>query len=181
MYVLDPWESGEYRGWRTSLSETNEFYFTDWQDSYAEAFGDRSARGVIAVAVYRDREWQTRLAEERRAREQLAERDRSYGKHAPSPSPNSADAAAGAAGEKSARAEVNDKSAPGTGYGERQYDPAQRVHFVAEHRPMQRSFLKYEWPETLCQRGFGCERPRERNRFWPEDRYGFAPPPPGRD
>src|SRR5688572_33439649 len=56
MYVLSPFENAEYSGWRTSLSDVHEFYFTDWQDSYAEAFGDRSAKGVIAVAVYREKE-----------------------------------------------------------------------------------------------------------------------------
>ena len=51
------WTPGTCRltpGWRASLEAVNEFYFTDWKDSYAEAFGDRSARGVIAVAVYRE-------------------------------------------------------------------------------------------------------------------------------
>jgi len=52
MYVLAPYGTQEYAGWRASLDAINEFYFTDWSDSYAEAFGDRSARGVIAVAVY---------------------------------------------------------------------------------------------------------------------------------
>ena len=53
MYVLDAWATQDYAGWRANLDAINEFYFTDWSDSYAEAFGDRSARGVIAVAVYR--------------------------------------------------------------------------------------------------------------------------------
>ena len=54
MYVLDAWSTQEYAGWRASLQAINEFDFTDWSDSYAEAFGDRSARGVIALAVYRE-------------------------------------------------------------------------------------------------------------------------------
>jgi hypothetical protein len=50
---------------------------------------------------------------------------------------------------------------------------------------MSRSFIKYEWPETLCRKGIACddEYPRERrhrNRFWPDDGQGFAPYPPGR-
>ena len=52
MYVLAPYETQDYAGWRANLAAINEFYFTDWSDSYAEAFGDASARGVIAVAVY---------------------------------------------------------------------------------------------------------------------------------
>lgn len=56
MYVLSPYEREELAGWRTSLDDVHEFYFTDWKDSYAEAFRDRSAKGVIAVAVYREKE-----------------------------------------------------------------------------------------------------------------------------
>jgi hypothetical protein len=52
MYVLAPYATAAYAGWRANLDAINEFYFTDWNDSYAEAFGDRSARGVIAIAVY---------------------------------------------------------------------------------------------------------------------------------
>jgi hypothetical protein len=55
MYVLDPRARQELAGWRTSLEDVHEFYFTDWKDSYAEAFRDASAKGVIAVAVYRER------------------------------------------------------------------------------------------------------------------------------
>ena len=54
MYVLDAWSTQDYAGWRANLDAINEFYFTDWNEAYAEAFGDRSARGVIALAVYRE-------------------------------------------------------------------------------------------------------------------------------
>jgi hypothetical protein len=54
-YVLGPWESAEYEGWRTSRNRVNRFYFTDVDDSYADAWGDHSAMGVIAVAVYQEK------------------------------------------------------------------------------------------------------------------------------
>lgn len=54
-YVLGPWETAEYEGWRTSRNRVNRFYFTDMDDSYADAWGDHSAMGVIAVAVYREK------------------------------------------------------------------------------------------------------------------------------
>ena len=41
MYILEPWSDAEYAGWRSNLSSINEFYFTDWRDSYAEAIGAR--------------------------------------------------------------------------------------------------------------------------------------------
>ena len=46
MYVLEPGVTEAYSGWRRNLQAVNEFYFTDWADSYAEAFGDRSAQGA---------------------------------------------------------------------------------------------------------------------------------------
>jgi hypothetical protein len=52
MYILEPYGSGEFTGWRTAQDRINRFYFTDLPDSYAAAFGDESAMGVIAVAAY---------------------------------------------------------------------------------------------------------------------------------
>jgi hypothetical protein len=52
MYILGPYGRGEFKGWRTSLDSINRFYFTEVADSYAAAFRDESAMGVIAVAVY---------------------------------------------------------------------------------------------------------------------------------
>ncbi len=55
MYILNPHQSGVYRGWRSARDNVNRFYFTDAGDSYAAAFGDDSAMGVIAVAAYREK------------------------------------------------------------------------------------------------------------------------------
>src|SRR5512136_798295 len=52
MYILEPYGSGSFAGWRTDRDRINRFYFTDVPDSYASAFGDESAMGVIAVALY---------------------------------------------------------------------------------------------------------------------------------
>jgi len=178
MYILDAWSTQEFSGWRANLSEVNEFYFTEWKDSYAEAFGDRSARGVIAVAVYREKAPQAQSWSD-----------------LPSPaqpeSPANADVGAGAASppgvahESSSRsreaqsAKKAGRADAGTGYGDRRVEHATRVAFDAEPRASQQVFLKYEWRETLCSRHIlSCEDPP--NRFWPERSYGFAPPPPGR-
>ena len=55
MYILGPYESATYSGWRTSASEVRRFYFTDVAESYAGRIGDESAMGVIAAAVYKER------------------------------------------------------------------------------------------------------------------------------
>jgi len=197
MYILGPQDTQLYSGWRTSLADVHEFYFTDWQDSYAEAFGDRSARGVIAVAVYREKErflpWSSGGSgsrEDRRERDAEARAPATPAPAPPSASGNVRGNAAQAPGAsadkggvladraaKSQRSEAKD-SEPGTGYGDRRDEPAVRVVFEAESRASSRVFLKYEWRETLCRKGvIDCRDPE--NRFWP-DTLSFAPPPPSR-
>jgi hypothetical protein len=156
MYVLDAYATQDYAGWRANLEAINEFYFTDWSDSYAEAFGDRSVRGVIAVAV--------------------------YGEVVPPPpvwQPYSdADRSAGAASAPAAKESARRDESPGTGYGDRRIDRAVQVDFVAQSNPDSRHFIKYEWRETLCRKHLlECG---EKNRFCDESTLGFAPPPPRR-
>ncbi|WP_420209502.1 hypothetical protein [Candidatus Electronema sp. JC] len=55
MYVLDPYSEAVYDGWRTSRDYVSRFYFTSAGDSYAGAWDDYSAMGVIAVAAYAER------------------------------------------------------------------------------------------------------------------------------
>ena len=171
-YVLSAYESQEFSGWRTSLADVHEFYFTEWKDSYAEAFGDRSARGVIAVAVYQEKE-SARIAQQLSREAAAADSQPS----AVLPSEALPPATAGAAGEaRRSRDAKAERSEPGTGYGDRRNEPAVRVAFDAESRPSSRVFLKYEWRETLCRkRILDCREPA--NRFWP-DALSFAPPPP---
>jgi len=176
MYVLDAWDLQTYSGWRTSLEAVNEFYFTDWKNSYAEAFGDASARGVIAVAVYRE------VPAPQPARQPYRQNDASQAGEAhdvqPAPPPTSSSAVGDTRGEsKASESRRRDESA-GTGYGDRRIDHAVRVEFAALANPESRHFIKYEWRETLCRKKLlECG---EQNRFWDESVLGFAPPPPRR-
>jgi hypothetical protein len=54
-YVLSPWESTEIAGWRKSLDDVAQFYFTDLPDSYAARTGRPDDVGVIGIAVFRER------------------------------------------------------------------------------------------------------------------------------
>jgi hypothetical protein len=154
MYILDPYDSGEYSGWRTGTDTINRFYFTSVADSYAAAFRDKSAMGVIAVAVY---------PEVRRYEAPLEmSRQKSLDRAAPAPS---------AKGES---------ESAGTGFGREEYSPSRSVAFEPESSAAEKIYLKYEWRSTLCRKGVvycGKERP-SRNRMWDEE--GFAPHPPGR-
>ena len=189
MYILDRWGTQEYSGWRANLSEVNEFYFTDWKDSYAEAFGDRSARGVIAVAVYREKE-SKRFSQEPELDRRIPSAGDGSAPAAPqaaappaadssaSPGANARDQAAPSVAQAPLEKKAERSSDAGTGYGDRRTEYVTQVEFDAEPRAAQRVFLKYEWRETLCsKRILNCDEPA--NRFWPST-YGFAPPPPGR-
>jgi hypothetical protein len=55
MYVLDPWQSSSFSGWRSSMHQVQRFYFTDEEDSYAGRLGDYSSIGWIKVAVFHTR------------------------------------------------------------------------------------------------------------------------------
>ena len=177
MYILGPYERATYEGWRTGRDRVNRFYFTDVGDSYADAFGDRSAMGVIAVATF---------DEKRRRHEYHSHDDYRYGdsdRYRPKAGevPEAQSKSRAAPSQKNGRSYYRDDS-PGTGFGEGHYSPSRRVAFDAERRATERHFLKYEWRSTLCEKGIGACHDRN-NRFWPgdyRDVYGFAPYPPNR-
>lgn len=158
MYIVNPYEAAQYDGWRTSESEVHRFYFTEPMDSYSvRTFDDSSAMGVIAVAVFREKEQPQSYLEQQQ------------NKAAPAlPSMESA--------RQGQRKALADESA-GTGFGEAQYSPVISVKFKPECKPIQKILVKYEWRETLCRRGIlQCEQ-NHGNRLWGQEEY--VPYPPG--
>ena len=162
MYILNPHESGAYEGWRSSSTKTNRFYFTEAANSYAAAWDDTSAMGVIAMAVYAERPHPPEMLNMDNEKEK-AETGRGIDFQSRSPSPAT--------------------TAAGTGYGESHYSTTVSVNFEPSADAMEKMFFKYEWRETLCAKGvirecdIHYEKPID-NRFWPEQ--GYAPPPPNR-
>ncbi len=158
MYIVNGYEQVRYDGWRTANDTVHKFYFTDTADSYAmRTFEDSSSMGVIAVAVYREKEQPRPLYES------------GHQKIAP-PAPS----ARGLTDNRSEAA--RDKSA-GTGFGDVQYSPVIKVAFEPEKNPVQKTLIKYEWREVLCRKGILQCRKEAQNRLWDEDYY--APYPPG--
>ncbi len=157
MYIIEPYSSNTFNGWRTGMDRTNRFYFTEQSDSYAErAFADASAMGTIAVAAYREK--RHAIAPVTPYRDDYRSRGR--------------DARKKSSSEKQ-RGESMDSEA-GTGFGETTYSPAREVPFEAENSVAARVVLKYEWRSELCRKGIvSCGR---ENRFWPVS-SGFAPVP----
>lgn len=167
MYILEAYSTYEYAGWRTGQDQINRFYFTDAPDSYSASFGDNSAMGVIAVAVY---------PEVQRYEPPPQVQNQESGVFSRSERRKSAAPAA-----PSAKAEAADRAA-GTGYGRSEYSPSHTVAFDPESRSVENIYIKYEWRSTLCKMGItSCSRPhynRNNNRLW--DNGGYAPPPAGR-
>ena len=191
MYILEPYGTGEFSGWRTSISKVNRFYFTDVPDSYAAAFGDESAMGVIAVAAFPERYVPPPPPPPRiRYREYPSypyegeAKAGADGAGRTAAAPKAAAPASGRMGpaeesaKKSAKAERSLDSA-GTGYGQEEYSLVHTVEFEPQKTPVERVVIKYEWHATLCKLGvLSCDSPPRRppNRLWDND--GFAPPPP---
>jgi len=158
MYILNPYQQSVYKGWRTGKNRVNNFYFTDAADSYADAWGDHSAMGVIAVAAFKE------IRQHSHGPKEFYGNKRSQSTEQRS--------------QRAPRAE----SQPGTGFGDEEYSPSRRVSFTPEKHPMVKHFIKYEWHNTLCRKGIiSCyDRPHKQpnNRFWNEQN-DYAPYPPG--
>lgn len=171
MYVLEPYATAEYGGWRTGRDRINRFYFTEAPDSYAAAFNDESAMGVIALAAFPEVRHQPMPRYREQFRHDQPRRSMSgAGSMAPS-------APARELSKPSVQMEQKDEA--GTGYGSEEYSPSIAVAFEPEATAYERTFIKYEWRETLCRLGVIRVHPPQppRNRLWDGD---FAPPPPRR-
>jgi hypothetical protein len=161
MYIIGPYETNTFEGWRTGMDRTNRFYFTEQPDSYAEkVFADASAMGTIALVVYREKP------------AEIAPYSGSSSRMKEAP----AEAAPCAPGKNRSAdgAELKKRKQAGTGFGETTYSPAYTVHFDPEDRMAEKIVLKYEWRSELCRKGIIPCGPK--NRFWP-DEYEFAPIP----
>ena len=157
MYIVGPYGSVKLEGWRTDNDTVHKFYFTDAQDSYSvRTFGDKSAMGVITVAVFREKD------------RPVIFYDRTLREESPAPS-------AGARG-KSDLYRHRDESA-GTGFGDGRYSPVVRVEFEPERIPAEKILVKYEWRDVLCKKGILKCWKEDGNRLW--DESGYAPFPPG--
>lgn len=169
-YVLEPWQSTEVAGWRKSMRDIAQFYFSDSRDSYAARTGRPHDVGVVGIAVFAEaRRWDPppRIAGERRYHE---EQDAMAEKAAPAASASAPEMAGSRA------------QSIGTGHGYREYSPVGRTGFVrASRRPVQVTELRYEDEYLLARRGIGPAPYRDRGRDGPRAfPGGFVPDPPYR-
>jgi hypothetical protein len=165
MYIIDAYSTNEYSGWRSGQDKINRFYFTDVPDSYAAAFGDESAMGVIAVAAYPEI--------------QRYEQQMNYSHSAPESKMKKEARDMAAAPLVKGQSQASESA--GTGYGQEEYSPSYRVEFEPEKRAVESVLIKYEWRKTLCKINIincGPTHEGSHNRIWDND--GYAPPPPCR-
>jgi hypothetical protein len=170
-YVLGPWERAEIRGWRKSLQESAEFYFTELPDSYAARTGRPDDVGVVGVAVFRERTFhRPPIAQEAPA--PWRGRD---GAKAESEA-RSADGLAGSAKQHAPAAPAQEL---GTGHGERRWDPVGSTQFERRSsRPEEVVALYYDSVPVLIARGV-MPPPRRHPRDRRPDPFpmGFVPDP----
>ena len=184
MYVLDPWESVTIRGWRTSLEQVRQFVFVDEERSYAERTGQANGDlGWIRVLAFEERRplaWLDMLGGPRR--EKGPDRGTCDDRPAPAQEPRAPAAELRAQGECAPQAEKSlaggasrSESYPGTGWGERRYDPVQETSFIPASSATDRLAFRYEYASGLRALGIRLDSDRLRDRERGE--LGFAKPP----
>ncbi|MBP1734574.1 MAG: hypothetical protein H6Q53_861 [Deltaproteobacteria bacterium] len=165
MYIIGPYETNTFEGWRTAMDRTNRFYFTEQSDSYAEkVFSDASAMGTIAVAVFREIIHETIPFWDRPSAMKEAP---AAGITTPAPRASGESLSADSAERKKSEQ-------AGTGFGETTFSPTRYVQFEPESSAVDRVVMKYEWRSELCKKGIIRCGPK--NRLWPEG-HEFAPIP----
>lgn len=176
-YVLDPWASAEIKGWRKSMAEVAQFYFTPLPDSYAARSGRPANVGVIGVAAFR--EYVEPVPEPVPYAAQPAapsidgQRAEAARDAAQAPAPASSEArAAGARAKREAER-------LGTGHGGREASPTYYTEFRrASERPAEILSLFYDSRANLQARGILPRPPRPIHpQPFPGD--GFVPDPRG--
>ena len=171
-YVLDPWERTEIAGWRKSLSDIAQFYFTALPDSYAARTDRPDNVGVIGAAVFREK---TRPQPVTPYLSQGAPGARAENRAAEA----SADTAAPASAPTPAAKAMRQAERLGTGHGEREYAPTRYTAFErAGSSPGEVLSLRYDSRDNLAARGI-IPRPYP---YTPEPRPfpgGFVPDPRG--
>lgn len=156
-YVLGPWETTDVSGWRKSMNQVAQFYFTRPSNSYAGQTGRSGQVGVIGAAIFQEQYTRPRIYDKQDSR---AMRDE-------------------AAGTSSAMESQSSRSA-GTGHGRNEWAPVETTRFVARsNSPAETIRIDYDTPQGLMARGIRLDGRNPRyNRDYPSAfPGGFVPDP----
>ena len=167
-YVLAPWQSTEVAGWRKSLDDIAQFYFTDLPDSYAARTGRPNDVGVVGIAVFREARPISYAppyspppypqpypypSPYPRPYDEAKSRDSAGNASAPSAAPRRAAAESSAAYGDAERGDA-ERQRIGTGHGQREWAPVSRTDFVrASRSPEQVTQLRYDESAALVALG----------------------------
>ncbi|GAB6194870.1 hypothetical protein [Lysobacter xanthus] len=162
-YVLEPYGTTEVAGWRKSMRDVAQFYFSDLRDSYAARTGRPRNVGVIGIAVFDE------------ARRLPPPPPVYYPERREAMDAQGAPAAAASAPPM----EESRAQSIGTGHGYREYAPVSRTGFVRAGGPVQVTEVRYDDADVLAQRGIIPSRYGRRDRREPRAfPGGFVPDPP---
>ena len=192
MYVLGPYERAVIRGWRSSMRDVRKFVFVDEERSYAERTGQASGdMGWIRVLSFREQRPQVWVEPRERRESEWGPSGSRESQRDDAGSPSADGRESGGARQRadapstkseqskpqadSFRGQPAPESNPGTGWGEKSWDPVERTVFLAAYSATDRIVLRYEYESGL--RALGIY-PR-RDRTWQRERgeLSFARPP----
>lgn len=183
-YVLEPWASAEVRGWRKSLEEVAQFYFTSLSDSYAGRTGRPDNVGVIGVAVFSEYH-EPRPLPGMQPRLEAPAPGAAAGQSMAKEAARDAEAASTPA-ESAAPSAKRSRPVPdtrlGTGHGAREHSPTSYTEFRrASETPAEVTTLYYDSHANLVARGIIARTPYYgRPEPFPRDVPGrFVPDPRG--
>lgn len=184
MYVLNPWSSAEIAGWRTSLQAIRRFVFVDEERSYAERTGQANGdMGWLRVLAFEElKPWKDQpdvRFKNGHGTDELDGRGSDLDSRQRRDAPVPESAAPRAQADESRKAlpySGGSQSFPGTGWGDKGWDPVQRTQFTAASRATDQLAFRYEYASGLQALGIFPDR---RGRLWERDngQLGFAKPP----
>ena len=194
-WVLGPYETITIDGWQVSSATARKFFFTTEEKSYGAWLGKTGNLGLIAAAVFREKQRPISIYGESPYELPRRQRDDGNGSRDESgaPAPAEPSPMEQAEGDSSGRESVLRKDSDvqpkksgdyaATGIGEGVSHPVQQVSFDSEEAPAAILELRYEYRDSLVRLGVlpaldPCDDSlsrREKARGFQEP--GFAPDP----
>jgi hypothetical protein len=181
-WILGPYETITLDGWQTSAATARRFFFTTEEQSYGAWLGKTKNLGLVAAAVFREKQRVTLLQESDGRRDEPRRQSAEGGASgAPAPEAKQKDSASGESRMRALPATPSDLAA--TGIGAETSHPVRQVFFDSEDSPAAVLELRYEYHAGLVRLGILPEDGlcpdslirRERARGFEEP--GFAPDP----
>jgi hypothetical protein len=181
-WILGPYETITLDGWQTSSSTARRFFFTTEEQSYGAWLGKTKNLGLIAAAVFREKQHQVIMQESDERRDEPRRQSAEGGASgAPAPEAKQKDSASGETRLRALPATPGDLAA--TGIGTETSHPVRQIFFDNEDSPATVLELRYEYHASLVRLGVLPEDGRcpdsltRRERAKGFEEPGFAPDP----